>query len=118
MQKDLGPPSIFADAGAAASEYYSIAKLVPSRWQRHRLFGKALWNCNAALWENAVSDPSGLLDIRGHVKLQMFNPVGGVSDLRRTLEIRRDTGQPPGRIGESEMHLGRAYAYCRRYKKA
>ena len=67
MQSKLGPPSIFADAGAAASEYYSIAKLVPSRRQRHRLLGKALWNCNAALGEQGgPSDPSGLLDIRGH----------------------------------------------------
>ena len=118
MRKELGPPSIFADAGAAASEYYSIAKLVPSRWQRHRLLGKALWNCNAALGEGAVSDPSGLLDIRGHVKLQMFNPIGGISDLKRSLAFRRDRDQGPLRIGESEAHLGRAYAYCRQHTKA
>jgi tetratricopeptide (TPR) repeat protein len=118
MQNDLGPPSIFADAGAAASEYYSIAKLVPSIWQRYCLLRKALWNCNAALSEGAVSDHSGLLDIRGHVKLRMFNPVGGLSDLRQSLAIRMDNGQSPGRIGESEVHLGRAYAECRQYRKA
>lgn len=119
MQSKLGPPSIFADAGAAASEYYSIAKLVPSRWQRRRLLGKALWNCNAALGEHGgPSDPSGLLDIRGHVKLQMLNPIGGISDLKRALAIRQEQGQSLGRIGESEMHLGRAYAYCRRYGRA
>lgn len=113
MQKRLGPPSIFADAGAAASEYYSIAKLVPSRWQRYRLFRKALWNCNAALRSGAVSDPSGLLDIRGHVKLRMLNPLGGLADLKRALAMRREQGQGCARIGESEVHLGRAYAYCR-----
>jgi tetratricopeptide (TPR) repeat protein len=118
MRKTLGPPSIFADAGAAASEYYSIAKLVPSRWQRYRLLSKALWNCNAALKTGAVSDPSGLLDIRGHVKLRMLNPLGGLSDLKRALAIRRDMGQHADRIGESEVHLGRAYAYCRQYGKA
>lgn len=118
MRKSLGPPSIFADAGAAASEYYSIAKLVPSRWQRHRLLGKALWNCNAALKSGAISDPSGLLDIRGHVKMQMLNPIGGISDLKCALAMRQDKGQSSRRIGESEVHLGRAYAHCRQYGKA
>lgn len=119
MQSKLGPPSIFADAGAAASEYYSIAKLVPSRWQRHRLLGKALWNCNAALGEHGgPSDPSGLLDIRGHVKLRKLNPIGGIADLKKALAIRLDQGHRADRIGESEMHLGRAYAYCRRYSHA
>ena len=118
IRGELGPPSIFADAGAAASEYYSIAKLVPSRWQSHRLLRKALWNCNAALSEPRISDPSGLLDIRGHVKLRMLNPLGGIGDLKRALAIRRNQGQSPARIGESEVHLGRAYAYCRRYRKA
>lgn len=112
MRKDIGPPSIFASAGAAASEYYSIAKLLSSPWQRHRMLGKALWNCNAALREKEVSDLSGLLDIRGHIKLRMFNPLGAVSDLRHALEIRRDTNQSLARIGESEMHLGAVYAQC------
>jgi hypothetical protein len=70
------------------------------------------------LREGAVSDPSGLLDIRGHVKFQVFNPVGGIADLRRSLTIRRDAGQSVGRIGESEMHLGRAYAELRLYARA
>jgi tetratricopeptide (TPR) repeat protein len=118
MQRKLGPPSIFANAGAAASEYYSIAKLVPSRWQRYRLLRKALWNCNAALRERATSDPSGLLDIRGHVKMNMLNPIGGLRDLKRALAIRREQAQRVDRIGESEVHLGRAYAYCRRHGKA
>ena len=118
MQCKVGPPSIFADAGAAASEYYSIAKLVPSRWQRYRLLRKALWNCNAALSEADSSDPSGLLDIRGHVKLRMLNLLGGMSDLKRALAIRREQGEDGGRIGESEVHLGMAYSYCRQFGKA
>ncbi len=79
---------------------------------------KALWNCNAALECSTASDPSGLLDIRGHVKLRMMNPLGGLSDLKRALGLRRDLGQSARRIGESEVHLGRAYAYCRRYRTA
>jgi hypothetical protein len=118
MRAGLGPPSIFADAGAAASEYYSIAKLAPSRWQRHGLLRKALWNCNAALSSGPVSDASGLLDIRGHVKLRMLDPLGGLRDLKRALSIRLDQGQGVDRIGESEVHLGRAYAYCRLYSEA
>jgi hypothetical protein len=118
MQTELGPPLIFRNAGAAASEYYSIAKLVPSTWQRHLLFRKALWNCNAALGNASVSDLSGLLDIRGHVKLHMFNPLGGLRDLKRALAIRRDQGQSAAHIGESEVHLGRAYVHCRLFGKA
>ena len=118
MQREVGPPSIFANAGAAASEYYSIAKLVPSRWRGYRLLRKALWNCDAALSETGISDPSGLLDIRGHVKLRMFNLLGGLSDLKRALAIRREQGEDGGRIGESEVHLGVAYAYCWQFEKA
>ena len=118
MRRSTGPPSIFASAGAAASEYYSIAKLVPSWWQRRRLLHKALWNCNAALSEPTTSDPSGLLDIRGHIKLRLFNPLGGIADLKRALRIRCDQGQSAARIGECEVHLGRAYAHCRLYGKA
>jgi tetratricopeptide (TPR) repeat protein len=101
-----------------ASEYYSIAKLVPSSWQRWRLLGKALWNCNAAIDSGAVSDLSGLLDIRGHVKLRMLNPIGGLSDLKRALAIRHEQSEGLARIGESEAHLGRAYAECRLNAKA
>jgi len=118
MQRRLGPPSIFANAGAAASEYYSIAKLVPSRRQRQWLLRKALWNCNAALSEAETSDSSGLLDIRGHVKMHMLNPIGGLWDFKRALAIRRSQAQRADRIGESEVHLGRAYAYFRRHAKA
>jgi hypothetical protein len=92
MATKLGPPSIFSSAGAAASEYYSIAKLVPSPWQRYGLLRKALWNCDAALSSDTISDPSGLLDIRGHVKLRLFNPLGGLRDLKRALAIRLDQG--------------------------
>jgi len=118
MRSDLGPPSILADAGAAASEYYSIAKLVPLYWQRWRLLAKALWNCNAAIESGTASDVSGLLDIRGHVKLRMGNPVGGLFDLTRALAVRRENAEGPGRIGESEAHLGRALAQCRLNGKA
>jgi tetratricopeptide (TPR) repeat protein len=118
MQAEIGPPSIFANNGAAASEYYSIAKLVPSRYVSYSLLRKALWNCNAALKDTSASDASGLIDIRGHVKLAMCNPIGAISDLKRALAIRRDSGQGPGSVGESEVHLGRAYAICRQYRKA
>jgi len=118
MRAEIGPPSIYADNGAVASEYYSIAKLVPSWWVKQILLRKALWNCNVALNASTPSDSSGLLDIRGHVKLAMLNPVGGILDLKRALEIRRDKDLGPGGVGESEVHLGRAYAACRLYRKA
>jgi hypothetical protein len=63
-------------------------------------------------------DSSGLLDIRGHIKLAMLNPAGGIFDLKRALAIRLDKDQDPGRVGESEVHLGRAYAACRLFRKA
>lgn len=118
MRREIGPSSTFSDNGAVASEYYSIAKLVPSWYVKQSLLRKALWNCNAALEVSTASDHSGLLDIRGHIKLRMLNPVGGISDLKRALRIRREKDQGPGRIGESEVHLGRAYAACRLYRKA
>jgi tetratricopeptide (TPR) repeat protein len=118
IQVEIGPPSIFADNGAVASEYYSIAKLVPSLYVKQHLLRKALRNCNAALESSTVSDLSGLFDIRGHVKLAMLNPSSGISDLKRALEIRCEKDQGPGRIGESEVHLGHAYATCGLFRKA
>ncbi|GMT47133.1 MAG: hypothetical protein IEMM0007_0699 [bacterium] len=118
MKAEIGPPSIFANNGAVASEYYSIAKLVPSWYVKQNLLRKALWNCNRALEASPGSDSSGLLDIRGHIKLAMLNPAGGIFDLKRALAIRLAKDQDPGRVGESEMHLGRAYAACRLFRKA
>jgi tetratricopeptide (TPR) repeat protein len=118
MRRQIGSPSIFINSGAAASEYYSMAKLVPSHLQSYLLLRKALWNCNVALQDKAMSDPTGILDIRGHVRLRMFDPLGALSDLEHALALRRASGLGPGAIGESEMHLGRAYSVCRRYSKA
>jgi tetratricopeptide (TPR) repeat protein len=118
MPGDAAKASPFAYAGGAASEYYSIAKLVPSQWQKFGILRKALWNCNAALSERSPNDASGTLSVRGHVKLRMLNVPGGLSDLKKVLAIRQEQGDSIGRIGEAEAHLGRAYVLCRQFGKA
>jgi tetratricopeptide (TPR) repeat protein len=97
--------------GDVASEYYSISKLVPSRRYRRRLLGEALSNANQALAADG-DEPSGLLLIRGSIRLQLRDVRGAVEDYERALEVRRAAGEGPGRTGEAQSYLG--FGYFRR----
>ena len=61
---------------------------------------------------------TGLLDIRGHVKMPMLNLPGGLADLKAALRLRLEENAPETKIGESEAHLGAAYLKCKMYHKA
>lgn len=95
---------IHSSFGAIASEYYSIAKLVPSWLARRRWLKCALANVNAAM-ETASADPSGFLSIKGGILLALWHVPDAVSAYDRALAIRR-TASDPGLIGEAEVNLG------------
>ena len=91
---------IHATRSAIASEYYSIAKQLPSRRWKRRLFLRALENCNDSI-AHAEIEISGKLAVRGHIKLQLGNTLGAISDFKEMLRLRQEAGDSPGRIGEA-----------------
>lgn len=98
--------------GAIASEYYSIAKMVPSRRDKEVLLQKALVELGIAL-EARPSDPSGFLAIRGSVHLALGDRDSAISDYQSVLRLREAADNPdPAGIGEAQSELG--YAYLRR----
>jgi tetratricopeptide (TPR) repeat protein len=118
MQSRVGLPSIQGTQGAIASEYYSIAKLVESFIDRHSLLKKALWNVNTALAVKQNSDISGLLAIRGSIRLGLGQPLKAVKDYREVLQQRLDANEGPGSVGEAQAELGMAYLCLGRVWKA
>jgi tetratricopeptide (TPR) repeat protein len=102
------PQSIQGTRGALASEYYSIAKSTGSRKQRRVLLKRALANVDLALQE-ATSDQSGLIGIRGSILQALGRLREGLSDYRRMFDLRVDNDENEGRIGEAEAELGMGY---------
>lgn len=94
--------------GAIASEYYSMAKLVPSGRYKKLLLNEALSNLGNAL-SYTQGDISGLLSIRGSVLLELGDVRAAVSEYERSLQVRLDAKEPLGRIGEAEAYLGFGY---------
>lgn len=90
---------------ALASEYYSIAKRLPSRIWRGRAYDRALLHCEAALqdWEG---ERSGVQAIRGHIYLRTGRVNHAIQDFRAALRIRTEAGENCGRIGDAQTALG------------
>jgi tetratricopeptide (TPR) repeat protein len=103
--------SIQSSYGAIASEYYSIAKMVPSRRYKRMLLDHALEKVERAL-EIAGPDISGLLSIRASVRMARGKTAEALEDFKVVLGMRIDAGDSIGRIGEAESRLG--FAYFRR----
>ncbi|HEX3554313.1 MAG TPA: hypothetical protein VIA62_13890 [Thermoanaerobaculia bacterium] len=94
--------------GSIASEYYSIAKQVPRRWDRRKLLERALEKVTFAL-DQGQPDPSGLLAIRGSVRLALGEARLAVEDYDKSLKVRVRRGEDQGRIGEAEVELAMGY---------
>jgi tetratricopeptide (TPR) repeat protein len=94
--------------GSIASEYYSIAKLVPSRHDRRQLLARALKNVSFAIGREQPH-PSGLLAIRGSVRLAMGEVRSAVEDYEECLRTRVHRGEDLGRVGEAEVELAMGY---------
>jgi tetratricopeptide (TPR) repeat protein len=97
-------PSIHASRGGRASEYYSIAKLVPGRRERDLYFALALSDINDAI-AGVDGDISGHLSIRGHIHRTQGRPQAALSDFREMRWLREQRGDAGG-IGEALSDLG------------
>lgn len=90
--------------GARASEYYSIAKLLPDARQREYYLDLAESDIKEAL--RALKDePSGYLSIRGHIHLMRGRPAEALADFEEVRRLREAAGDPKG-VGESCADLG------------
>ncbi len=95
--------------GARASEYYSIAKLLPSARQRESYLDLAERDVEDAL--RALQDePSGYLAIRGHIRLMQGRPAEALVDFELVRRLRHAAGDLKG-VAESSADLG--YAHMR-----
>lgn len=98
------PVSIHGSKGGRASEYYSIAKLVPGRRERDLYFSLALTDVNDAI-SNVGGDISGHLSIRGHIYRTQGKTQSALADFRQMHRLRKERGDAGG-IGEALSDLG------------
>jgi hypothetical protein len=98
---------IHGTRGAIASEYYSIARLLPRGKEQGKMLADALAEVNTAL-STTSGDPSGFHAIRGHI-YNMQGEMGlAEKEFKKVLCLRRKRGDAGG-IGEAEVDLGRIY---------
>jgi tetratricopeptide (TPR) repeat protein len=90
--------------GGRASEYYSIAKLMPSKQEKERYLRLALFDVEKAL-KNISGDTSGYLAIQGHIYLQLGRAPDALKTFQEVHRLRKARGDNGG-IGEALADLG------------
>jgi len=90
--------------GGRASEYYSMAKLMPTKAQRHEYFELALTDIKDALHVAAI-DISGYLAIRGHIYREQDRLTEALKEFTEMLRLREREGSVGG-VGEALADLG------------
>lgn len=93
--------------GARASEYYSMAKLLPSQSQRAHYLQLAERDLEDAL-HSIQDEPSGYLAIRGHVRLMQGDARKALADFEEVRRLREAAGDVKG-FGESLADVGLAH---------
>lgn len=93
--------------GARASEYYSMAKLLPSRSQRAHYLQLAERDVEDAL-HSVEDEPSGYLAIRGHIRLLQGDARKALADFEEVARLKEAAGDVKG-LGESLADVGLAH---------
>ena len=97
--------------GARASEYFSMAKLMPDQRRKSEYLSLAERDVNDAL-ASIEDDPSGYFSIRGHIRLMQGRPNEALSDFRETLSLKetanddKAAAEAKADIGLAQMMLG------------
>jgi tetratricopeptide (TPR) repeat protein len=97
--------------GPFASEYYSIAKKVGDPRLGRIFLDLALEHIEVTLRDKEAAEP---LAIRGSIYWQIGRGKESITDYERVVELRRDEGAPPQKIGEGMAELGFALARSRK----
>lgn len=92
--------------GARASEYYSMAKLLPSRSQRAQYLQLAERDVEDVL-HSIQGEPSGYLAIRGHIRLMQGDARKALADFEEVRRVKEAGGDVKG-LGESLADIGLA----------
>lgn len=94
--------------GARASEYYSMAKMLPSPQREHYL-SMAERDLEDAL--RVIHDePSGYIAIRGHIRLQQGRAREALTDFEEVRRLREAAGDQKG-AAEAAADVGLAHLY-------
>jgi len=100
------PNYIQGTKGARASEYYSIAKLMPNRAQREHYLDLAEQDIGQAL-QAADDEPAGFLSIRGHIRFHQGRIENALEDFTKARELSERRG--PGAVAETDADLALVY---------
>lgn len=104
---------LYSIGGALASEYYSIAQIVPLRRIREHYLHKADSWIDVAertyKMEENKRRQAGLSSIRGHIYLELGKIEEAIKLLELSLKLRQDYGLSPASIAEAKADLGHAY---------
>lgn len=95
---------IHGTKGGRASEYYSMAKLLPARGARNLYLSLALTDVEKAI-DSVSGDVSGYLAIRGHVYRMQGRLQEALKDFNAMIELRERKGDEGG-LGEARSDLG------------
>ena len=90
--------------GARASEYYSIAKLLPDAAQREHYLQLAEEDVEAAL-HVLRDEPSGYLAIRAHIRLMRGRSADALEDFEEVRRLKEAAGDARG-LAEASGDLG------------
>jgi tetratricopeptide (TPR) repeat protein len=101
--------------GARASEYYSMAKLMPNAAERDKYFRLAELDIEDALRAGA-GRPAGYLTIRGHIRLRQGNPALALADFEEARRIQELEGGSSA--AEALADVGIAYLYLGKVRRA
>lgn len=98
-----------------ASAYYSISKLMLSRFHRFTCLVRSFQYIQKAIRLNETPTANQLA-IRGSIWLRFRNPFSAASDFRRMLQIHEKNNATKEQIADAMVHLGFAYVFC--YRRA
>ncbi len=107
---------IHGTKGGRASEYYSMAKLMPTKAQRNEYFGLALTDIDDAL-RFVSGNVSGFLAIRGHVYCEQGRLAEALRDFEVVRGIRESQGDAGG-VGEALADLGLVHLRLGHFRQA
>ena len=92
--------------GARASEYFSMAKILPDPRQRSHYLKLAEDDIETAL-QSIQDEPSGYLAIRGHIRLMQGSAALALTDFEEVRRLKRTAGDDKG-VAEALADIGLA----------
>jgi tetratricopeptide (TPR) repeat protein len=99
-----------------ASAYYSVARFMPSGFQRLECLRRSFRYIQEAIRANGTPTANQLA-IRGSIWLQFGNGYSAVKDFKKMLKILEQDDATEEELADAMVHLGFGYLFCGRWFK-